>query len=742
MRKCMLLTGCLMLLAGTVFAQDFGLNPQPQEMKVDAAQVVNTTRFSVKEGAEGTARSLLEELLEGKTGKGGTEVLIGTKADKALRKYKARIPDHAEGYYLSVSPDRIVLAGHDERGTYYAVQTLRRLLNGGLPSDSLRPTLPTITITDFPDVPFRGIVEGFYGTPWSFEARKRLLKFSGENKLNTYIYGPKDDPYHSTPNWRKPYPAKEAEQLKELISCAHQNEVDFVWAIHPGQDIQWNAEDLQNVLAKFESMYQLGVRAFAVFFDDISGEGTNAIRQAELLNSIDSLFIRPKKEEIQLIMCPTEYNRSWSNPAKGYLTTLGKHLYKNIRVMWTGERVVADMNQKDLAWIRSQIERPAYVWWNYPVSDYVRDHLLMGPVYGNEKGIASLMSGFMSNPMEHAEASKIALYGVADYTWNMEAFDSQKNWKQAIQALVPDAAEAFAVFCKHNADTGPNGHRYRRTESVDIQPVTEAVLNSLRAGAFPNKHSAALIAQEFEQIADAADLLLTSRSNPWMIAEIKPWLYQFRLLGNKGTDVLKMASALEQGDTLQFLRKYHHLKALEQLSYELSQTYNQNPYQPGVQTGSRVLQPFVDTLFTKLTTRFNATYGTTLDASGRYLPYKLHSNVVQLRDQPLQARLNTVSISPLLEVIRWDAGQYLRIDLDDVCQGVSLQINLGEEKGVPAWGKLEVSPDGKNWIPLTYEAGKHIKQAVKAIRLTNATADSVQTKLKKFSVTTDKSAGH
>ena len=41
-------------------------------------------------------------------------------------------------------------------------------------------------------------------------------------------------------------------------------------------------------------MYHLGVRSFAVFFDDISGEGTNPVKQAELLNYIDEQFCKSK----------------------------------------------------------------------------------------------------------------------------------------------------------------------------------------------------------------------------------------------------------------------------------------------------------------------------------------------------------------------------------------------------------------------------------------------------------------
>lgn len=95
---------------------------------------------------------------------------------------------------------------------------------------------------------------------------------------------------------------------------SHENEVDFVWAIHPGQDIKWNQEDRDLLLAKFEKMYDLGVRSFAVFFDDISGEGTNPNKQAELLNYIDEKFVKVKPDVTPLVMCPTEYNKSWSNP--------------------------------------------------------------------------------------------------------------------------------------------------------------------------------------------------------------------------------------------------------------------------------------------------------------------------------------------------------------------------------------------------------------------------------------------
>lgn len=52
--------------------------------------------------------------------------------------------------------------------------------------------LSICSIQDYPDIRFRGVVEGFYGTPWSHEERMRQLEFYGRNKMNTYIYGPKE----------------------------------------------------------------------------------------------------------------------------------------------------------------------------------------------------------------------------------------------------------------------------------------------------------------------------------------------------------------------------------------------------------------------------------------------------------------------------------------------------------------------------------------------------------------------
>lgn len=229
MKKTFLATICL--LAGmNIHAQQIDIQPTPQQVKAPthSLDMNGNYQFIGTQEANPYAVKSLTTLLGTETSdKKGLKIIIGERSDKAIKKYGKFIPKQEEGYFIRISPKEIVLAGNDERGTFYAVQTLAQLLEEG--------KLPVTEITDYPEIRFRGVVEGFYGTPWSHQARLRHLKFYGENKMNTYIYGPKDDPYHSSPNWRLPYPEQEAKQLKELVNVAKENAVDFVWAIHPGK---------------------------------------------------------------------------------------------------------------------------------------------------------------------------------------------------------------------------------------------------------------------------------------------------------------------------------------------------------------------------------------------------------------------------------------------------------------------------------------------------------------------------
>lgn len=599
-------------------------------------------------------------------------VVQGVVGDKAVKKYVKNVPQQAEGYYLSINADgKAVLVGRDAQGLYYAQQTLQQITSQG--------SVQTCTIKDWPDVAWRGVVEGFYGRPWSHEHRLRQLDFYGRQKMNVYIYGPKDDPYHRK-FWRKPYPADEAARIKELVEKAKENHVKFYWAIHPGVDIKWTAEDRDLLVEKLERMYDLGVRAFAVFFDDISGEGTKADKQAELLNYVDNNFVKAKGDVSPLVLCPTEYNRSWANEARGYLRTLGKELNDGIEVMWTGNSVVHCIDKESMEWINERIQRKAYIWWNFPVNDFVRDHILLGPAYGNGQDIAPLVSGFVSNPMQYAETSKISLYNIADYTWNMEAYDYEDSWERSLKDLMPDeaAAKALRTFALYNEDLGPNGHGFRRDESRHLQRIAEGLKSDDRKAA-----GAALfgLMEEMSKLSSACNTLLATTANPWLTEELRPWILQCKNIAEYGQRICRMKMSLNGRMRVggnRFVEEYDQVKALSRIMYDLETKPGMlHEYQTGIKSATRVLLPMLNEMFAQTVNAYNEKNGTNLDPVAEYQPFTITSDVPQLSQLTYSYQGGQLRVNPVNEVVNWPAGKALVIECDREVTLGGMDFNLG-----------------------------------------------------------------
>lgn len=475
-------------------------------------------------------------------------------------------------YSLTVSPKGIRIQAANDAGVFYAIQTLRQIIESPIAEGGRK--LPCLEVNDAPVFPYRGVVEGFYGMPWSHAVRLSLIEFYGRYKLNTYIYGPKDDPYHSSPNWRLPYPEREQRNIKELVEACRRNRVDFVWAIHPGKDIKWNEEDYQNLVRKFNLMYADGVRSFAIFFDDISGEGTNPNKQVELLNRLTKEFVKAKGDVSPLIICPTDYSKLWAKADEdGPLSIYGRTLDPSVRVFWTGDVVCSDVTKETLDWVDSRIKRPAFFWWNYAVTDYVRNLILQGPVYGLDTSLTNKdMCGLVSNPMEHGEASKLSLYSVADYTWNPAAYNPIDSWERGLEVMMPHAKEAYRTFAIHSADTETG---YRRDESWETETFRLADYT---------KEKRDKLYEEFERVAQAPAKIEAGCNDTLLLKELQPWLKEFEKLGMRGKKALELMDLYRSKDASSFWKAY--VKNL--MSNKDKQAYEAH------KSGTMKLQPFYE----------------------------------------------------------------------------------------------------------------------------------------------------
>ncbi|MCS6923437.1 MAG: beta-N-acetylglucosaminidase domain-containing protein, partial [Fimbriimonadales bacterium] len=313
-----------------------------------------------------------------------------------------------EAYRLRVENARIYIHAGSPRAAFYACHTLLQAWDGR--------AIPCMQIEDSPSLAWRGVVEGFYGKPWSHNARLKMLDFMGAHKMNIYLYAPKDDPYHRE-RWREPYPPEEAQRLSDLVERARANFIEFVFCISPGLSMVYSEPaEFERLTAKIAALQQLGVRAFGLLLDDIPEELQHeadkqvyhslAHAHADLANRLHH-WLKERDAASWLIVCPTFYHNRGEPP---YVRELGERTERGISIMWTGPKVVSrEITHEDAELFKLAIQRKPFVWDNYPVNDYETSRLLMGPVTGRDAETLKHLEALVSNPMNQAEASKVAL---------------------------------------------------------------------------------------------------------------------------------------------------------------------------------------------------------------------------------------------------------------------------------------------------------------------------------------------
>lgn len=469
-----------------------------------------------------------------------------------------------EGYALAAAtggggPGTVVVGGADTAGTFYGVQTLRQLTGDG--------TIAGVGVIDHPAMPLRGTVEGFYGSPWTHDERLDLLDFHGRFKLNTYIYAPKDDPYHRD-RWRDPYPAAALDELAELVDRAAANHVRFTFAVSPGTSICFSdPADTETLIAKLRAVRDIGVRAFSIALDDIDhtrwhcdadaqrygppSTDAAARAQVELLNTLERRFIDADGGTHPLQMVPTEYRGTDDSP---YLQALRKGLDPDVEVMWTGTLVVpAEITTEHAEAAARLYGRPPFVWDNTPVNDYpaTEGRLLLGPYHRREPGLSEHVRGIALNPMNQAAASKVALVGGADFAWNDRDYDPGRAHRAAARHLAggDDAtADALLAFfdLEHLAPTSASSGAL----SLPQSPVLAAEIGAFHAAWADGDRSGAIagLRPRAELIAGAPRTIRQNVSDQQFLADCAPWLDATELWGRALVAALDALAARIAGD--------------------------------------------------------------------------------------------------------------------------------------------------------------------------------------------------
>ena len=455
----------------------------------------------------------------------------------------------------------IVIVGENTDATFYGLASLEQIL------DQDRDNIVCGEIQDYADVKNRGIIEGYYGVPYSAEVSRDLFRFMARYKLNMYMYGAKSDPYHSQ-KWADPYPTSiTSEQrrlgylsqsmLRDITSTAHQCKVNFIWAIHPGSAFT-NANNttvVSKIMTKFQNMYKLGVRQFGLCVDDVgipTDDATlslNASRVTQLQNLIDQKWntsgAAPEDTVKPLNLVPQLYNFSQStaeNRQKFYAALSSTPAKVDVYI--TGQKTWTVPNSSDFQQGKSYLGREVSWWWNYPCNDqdvtklFPRDtytNFSLHPRISSSARLEADLQGaktILINPMQQGEVSKIALFSVGNYTWNTAAFDNMASWEAALPAVVGrEHAAALRLLAPYLC----------YFDASAFSTLAARFKTALGKSGVPTEEMLAEVQGILEACADLQTLETSEReSDRLFYSDVRPWLLKLEAMAQEIVGLAEM----------------------------------------------------------------------------------------------------------------------------------------------------------------------------------------------------------
>ena len=513
----------------------------------------------------------------------GTQILVGTAAENAAAEAAAKaitgksaIGLEPDGYVVGSGMYKgrptAVLSGVDTRGTFYAAQTLRQLVD-------THSGIPGVKVRDWPLMSIRGSIEGFYGIPWSQTARLAQYVFYGRHKMNTYIYTPKDDPLLRA-DWQDLYNASQLAQLKQLVNGANKNHVDFTFALSPGLTVCYSSDaDFNTTMAKFDQVRNIGVHSFYVALDDIPMEfhceedqkkwpNTTAslsdyrwlaAAQAYYLSRIQTEYIEPHGlAPLQTV--PTFYSGSQPSP---YKKEFGTQLNKNVSVQWTGEGVfspsitVGQVSQADSSYVTERL----FMWDNFPVNDGMPNRVFLNPLVGRAADLYKVLLGFTSNPMIEPYASMPALAGYGDYTWNGPAYKANASFAAVLWELAgmnPKVHDALTAFVDINQNWPYRAPEVYAPElSKDIAAFWAAYhAHGLSSSKHTNRGPTKTLKQRLDILTEAPNLL-SHMAMEGFASDVAPWSTCAMQWATACQHLIAMLEAVEYGDKRTAKREFN-----------------------------------------------------------------------------------------------------------------------------------------------------------------------------------------
>lgn len=246
--------------------------------------------------------------------------------------------------------------------------------------------------------PELGLIEGFYGRPWTIDDRKQTISALVGDGYRFYLYAPKADRFLGE-LWRQPHPQLMAEELVRFSNHCRFIGVRFGMGLSPRQlSLNFDKQGQQALKQKIRWLDDLGVQDLAMLFDDQMVESPGSLSEIIRNQLAIASFAAEHSSASRLLFCPGYYSddplldKIFGPRPQHYLEQLGKELDPSIEVFWSGPEVCSKSIPKGhLQRVAEQLQRKPLLWDNYPVND--------GPVMCQYLHL----KGFVGRNLENAE---------------------------------------------------------------------------------------------------------------------------------------------------------------------------------------------------------------------------------------------------------------------------------------------------------------------------------------------------
>ncbi|MFI4976420.1 MAG: beta-N-acetylglucosaminidase domain-containing protein [Caulobacterales bacterium] len=286
-----------------------------------------------------------------------------------------------------------------------------------------------------------GIIEGYYGAPWSWAEREAQARFLAPHGYSFFIYAPKADAFLRR-RWREDYPKAEADALAHMAGVCKAAGVAFGVGFSPYEVYKSFDEPAREALGRKLAFFDaIGVEILGILFDDMPGDFPDlAATQGRIIG-----WMAERSAARRIIACPTYYTDdpalariSGPEPPR-YLEDLGAALDARIDLFWTGEEVCSlEYSPGHLARIAGRMGRKPVLWDNYPVNDGPRmsPFLHLRAFTGRPAAIAGQISAHAVNPALQPVLTQIPALSLAESYRLGEAYEYGQAFAHAAEAVL------------------------------------------------------------------------------------------------------------------------------------------------------------------------------------------------------------------------------------------------------------------------------------------------------------------